>query len=80
MLPPLSPELTKRETLRPLSAEPTGELVSIDRGILAELVERFAQALGAIARGNTRAAGVELERRCTAAILSSGTAPTDCPR
>ncbi|HEX8484666.1 hypothetical protein [Sphingomonas sp.] len=54
--------------------------MSIDKGILAELVERFAQALGAIARGNTRAIGVGIERRCTSAILSTGTAPADCPR
>lgn len=79
-LPALPAELTATEQLQPLSAKPTGELVSIDKGILAELVERFAQALGAIARGNTRAIGVGIERRCTSAILSTGTAPADCPR
>jgi hypothetical protein len=79
-MPALSPELVKRERIDPLEAKPSGDLVTIDRSILGELVERFAEALAAIARGNTRAAGVELERRCTSAILTTGTAPADCPR
>jgi hypothetical protein len=48
--------------------------------VLAELVERFAQSIGAIERANARAIGVLLERRCTTAILATGTAPADCPR
>jgi hypothetical protein len=79
-MPPLSPELTRTERLAPLAAKPTGELVTIDRGILAEFVERFAEAIGAVERGNARAVGVLQERRCTAAILSTGIAPADCPR
>lgn len=79
-MPPLSPELTRTERLAPLAARPSGDLVTIDRGILAELVTRFAEAIGAIERGNIRAVGVARERRCTAAILSTGTAPGDCPR
>jgi len=53
--------------------------VTIDRGILTELYERLAEAIGAVLRANTRAAAVKLERRCTTAILSTGTAPADCP-
>ncbi len=53
--------------------------MTIDRGILTELYERLAEAIGAVLRANTRAAAVKLERRCTAAILSTGTAPADCP-
>lgn len=78
-LPTLPPELTKTERLTPLSAKPTGEPVTIDKGILAELYERLAEAVGAVWRGNTRAAAVKIERRCTSAILSTGRAPADCP-
>ncbi|MDD1450804.1 hypothetical protein NHF48_007285 [Sphingomonas sp. H160509] len=78
-MPTLPPELTKAERLTPLSAKPTGELVAIDKGVLAELYERFAEAIAAVLRGNTRAAAVKLERRCTSAILSTGHAPADCP-
>lgn len=78
-LPALPAELTRTERLQPLTAKPTGELVSIDKGILTEIFERLAEAVGAVARGNTRAIGVQLERRCTAAILSTGTVPADCP-
>ena len=79
-LAPLPAELTRTERLTPLTAKPSGEVVTIDRGIFAELVERFAEAIGAVERGNARAVGVRLERRCTAAILSKGSAPADCPR
>lgn len=80
ILPTLPAELTATEQLQPLSARPTGELVSIDKGVLTELVERFAEAIGAIERGNTRAVAVKLERGCTAAILSTGAAPAGCTR
>lgn len=78
-LPTLSPELTKTERLAPLTAKPTGQLVTIDQGILTELITRFAEAIGAIERSNTRAGAVKLERRCVAAQLATGTMPADCP-
>lgn len=62
-----------------MTAKASGDLVTIDRSILGELVERFAEAIGAVERGNTRAVAVAAERRCTAAILSTGTAPDGCP-
>lgn len=77
-LPPLADELTRTEKLAPLTARPSGDLVTIDRNILAELLERFAEAIGAVERGNTRAVAVAQERRCTAAIFSRGAAPADC--
>ena len=77
-LPTLPPELTRVERLKPLSAKPAGEPVTIDKGVLAEVYERLAEAIGAVWRGNTRAAAVKLERRCTSAILSTGTAPAGC--
>lgn len=77
-LPTLPADLTRAERLQPLSAKPTGELVTIDKGILTELYERLAEAIAAVLRANTRAAAVKLERRCTTAILSTGTAPADC--
>lgn len=78
MLPTLSPELTRAEHLTPLTAKPSGELLTIDRAIFAELLERFAEAVGAVERGNIRAAGVKRERACTAAIFSTGVAPAGC--
>jgi hypothetical protein len=55
-------------------------VVTIDRSILAEIVERFAEAIGAVERGNDRAVAVALERRCTAAILATGAPPPECPQ
>ena len=77
-LPPLAADLTRTEHLAPLTAKPSGEVVTIDRGILAEIVERFAEAIGAVERGNARAVAVALERRCTAAVIATGVAPGDC--
>ncbi|MEG3167497.1 hypothetical protein U1737_04735 [Sphingomonas sp. LB3N6] len=78
MLPTLPPELTRSERLKPLSAKPTGELVTIDKNVLTELYERLAETIAAVWRGNTRAAAVALERHCTTAIISSGTVPAAC--
>ncbi|WP_161797720.1 hypothetical protein [Sphingomonas paucimobilis] len=52
--------------------------MTIDRAILSELIERFAEAIGAIERGNGRAVAVQEERECQRAILSTGTAPAGC--
>lgn len=74
----LPSELTKTERLEPLTAKPSGQLVSIDRAILSELVERFVQAIGAVERGNRRAVAVAQERECQRAILATGAAPKGC--
>jgi len=79
-LPILPAEFTRTERLTPLTAKPAGEVVTIDRSILAEIVERFAEAIGAVERGNDRAVAVALERRCTAAILATGAPPPECPQ
>lgn len=76
----LPSKLTQTERLTPLSAAPTGELVQIDRGILAELYQRLAEYAGAVWRLNNRVADVKLERRCTKAQLETGSMPADCPR
>ncbi|WP_409788239.1 hypothetical protein [Sphingomonas pseudosanguinis] len=52
--------------------------MTIDRSFLAELVERFAQAIGAVERGNQRAIAADQERECQRAILATGTAPKGC--
>jgi hypothetical protein len=54
--------------------------VSIDRGVLAAVTTAAAEAIGAVERLNTRIGGLVQERICTAAILSAGTAPANCPR
>lgn len=79
-LPTLSPELTKTERLAPIAGKPTGDLVAIDRGILAELATTAAAAIGAVERLNTRIGGIVQERACTAAIVATGVAPAGCPR
>ena len=56
-----------------------GALLTIGGVILTELYERLVEAIAAIARGNTRAAAVKLERSCVSAILSTGVTPPGCP-
>jgi hypothetical protein len=56
----------------------SGELVTVDKGWLGEVVERFAEAIGAVERGNTRAVAVRNERACAASVLSIGSAPATC--
>lgn len=52
--------------------------MTIDRGILAEIVTRLAEAIGAVERGNGRAVGVKLERQCVTAQLATGAMPPGC--
>gem|GEM_PF-3015725 len=78
-LPALPEALTKTETLRPLEAKPSGELVSIDKGFLGELLDRAAEAIAAVGRLNSRLIAVRQERSCADAILRTGVAPAGCP-
>jgi len=77
-MPTLPEELVKTERLAPIAGKPSGELVSIDRGVLTDIVERFAQAAGAIERGNNRAGGVRKLWTCVDAIMRTGVAPAGC--
>lgn len=79
-LPGLSAELTQTERLEPISVKPTGEVVTIDRGILSAITTTAAAAIGAVERLNTRIGGLLLERRCAAAAIETGAMPTGCPR
>jgi hypothetical protein len=54
--------------------------VAVDKGFLGTILDRLAEAIGAVARGNDRAGGVLLERACTKALLETGKAPADCPK
>lgn len=78
-LPTLPEAMTRTETLRPLTARPEGDLVSVPKSVFAELVERLAEAIGAVGRLNSRLLAVRQERTCTDGILRTGTAPADCP-
>jgi len=62
----------------PLTGRKSGELVTVDKGWFGEVLERYAEAVGAVERGNNRAGGVKLERRCTAALFASGSVPPGC--
>ena len=77
-LPRLDPALVKRETLTPMSGRRSGEPITVDKGWLTELVERFAEAAAAVARGNTRAGGVEAERACVAGVFETGVLSPGC--
>lgn len=77
-LPALPEALTRTETIRPLTAPQTGELVSVPKAFFNELLERFAEAVAAIGRGNGRALAVRQERTCLDAILSTGAASAGC--
>lgn len=79
-LPAIPSDLTERERLKPLTAEDTGQLVAINRGVLAELYERLAEAVGAIERGNLRAAGVKRWFRCVDEIWQTGKPQAGCGR
>lgn len=77
-MPRLPEELIKTERLAPIAGKPSGELVSIDKGVLVEFVERFAQAVGAIERGNNRAGGVRKLWTCVDVIMRTGVTPAGC--
>ena len=77
-MPALPADLVKTERLAPIAAKPTGETVTIDKAILNELVERFAQAIGAVERGNTRAAGVRTLWGCVDAVMRTGERAAGC--
>jgi hypothetical protein len=77
-LPTLSADLTRTEHLTKMPNKPTGELVTIDRGILAEFVTFAAETIGAVERLNARMGGIIQERACTAAVFETGVAPAGC--
>lgn len=78
-MPALPNELTKRERLKPLGAPPSGKEVKIDAGILEEVYTRLGEAVGAVERGNARAAGTETFWKCITSIWETGKAPSICP-
>lgn len=78
MLPTPASDLTRRETLKPLGGDETGEFVKIDKGVLAELYTRLGEAIGAVERGNVRIGGWEALWGCTDAIWRTGKAGEGC--
>ncbi|WP_167345385.1 hypothetical protein [Sphingomonas yabuuchiae] len=52
--------------------------MTIDQAIFLEIVERLAEAIGAVERGNGRAVAVAHERECLRAIFSTGATPKGC--
>jgi glutamate mutase epsilon subunit len=53
-------------------------MVQVDKGWLAELLERLAEAIAAVERGNNRAAGNAAFDACTAGVFETGSAPAAC--
>ena len=68
-LPTLSPELTEAEHLMPIGHRETGVLVEVDQGWLDAVVNRLAEALAAVPRGNNRAAGNERQDASVRSVL-----------
>ncbi len=52
--------------------------MTIDKGVLSELLERFGAAIGAVERGNNRAAGVKTLWSCVDSIMRTGVTPAAC--
>lgn len=77
-LPKLPAELVRGERLAPLAAPASGETATIDRGVLGELYERLAEAVGAVERGNVRAGGVRRLWTCVDTILRTGVVAQGC--
>ncbi len=79
MLPMLPPNLTAAEHLSPIGHPESGVVVSVDKGWLDMVVQRFGEAISAVNRLNGRIGAVKLERRCTKAQFETGAMPADCP-
>lgn len=77
-MPTRSPELTKAERLRPIGKPETGVMQSVDAGWLAAVSNRLAEAIGAVTRGNIRAAGNKAANRCVKAVFETGITPASC--
>jgi len=71
--------MTRTEPLAPISGKNSGELVTVDKGWLTEILERFAEAIGAVERGNNRVAARNTYDRCIRSIFETGKSPADCP-
>lgn len=78
-MPTLSPDLVATERVVPLTAKPSGVLVSIDKSVLDEMAAQSAALIGAVTRANNRAAGVKKWRRCVAAVFETGKPGRGCP-
>lgn len=79
-LPTPNPELLKAERLKPLGHPETGVMVQVDQGWLRASQDLLAAAIGAIERGNNRAAGNRLYLYCVKAVFATGVLPKDCPK
>ncbi len=55
-------------------------MVQVDQGWLRASQDLLAAAIGAIERGNNRAAGNRLYLYCVKAVFATGVLPKDCPK
>lgn len=77
-LPTRSAELTATERLAPIGHPETGVLIEVDQGWLDAVVNRLAEAVAAVTRGNNRAAGNKRQDTCVRAVFATGAAPANC--
>lgn len=54
--------------------------MTIDKSVLGEIVERLAEAVAAVERGNNRAAGVRQAWDCARTVLATGETPHACAK
>lgn len=55
-------------------------MVQVDQGWLRASQDLLAAAIGAVERGNNRAAGNRLYLHCVKAVFATGVLPKDCPK
>lgn len=65
--------------MAPIGHPETGILVTVDKGWLDTVVERFGEAIRAVNLLNDHVAAVKLNQRCMKAVNATGKLPTDCP-
>lgn len=79
MLPTLSSEAKRTERLAPLTGKKSGDLILIDKGEYGEMLDRMAEAIGAVSRMNSRQGARNAYDRCVKAIFETGKRPDSCP-
>jgi hypothetical protein len=73
-----NPELTAVEHLTPIGHPETGVLRPVDMGWLETVLDRYAEAVSAVTRGNIRAGGNRKIDRCVRAIFETGKPAPGC--
>lgn len=71
-------ELATPERPDHVALKPSGEMVTVDKGMLSQLTDGYVGALGMVARLNLRIAGFSAWAACQKASLATGQSPPGC--